>query len=885
VTKANKKTINQYTAEEIQVLEGLEPVRKRPGMYIGSTDTRGLHHLVTEIIDNSVDEAIAGYASNVYVIIQKDNKVTIYDDGRGIPVETHKKTGLSALEVAMTKLHAGAKFSNNAYQASGGLHGIGASAVNALSSWLKVEVIRNKKLYTQEYKQGKPKTKVKEGKVPGEKGFYQNPSGTKTTFLPDPAVFKESREFSFKRIKLSLRERAYLVAGVFFHLYDKRNNNECHFYFDGGIKSLVKHLNKGKKTIHPIIYAKRDLDEFDFPIGAEVALQYNEGFAENVVSFANVINTPDGGTHLTGFRTALTKAVKDYVVKKDLLKGEKGGFVGDDLKEGLTAVVFLKMPASDIQFESQTKTKLNNPEAQSAVYTVTREALDVYFEEHPNEARKILEKVVLAAKARMAARAAKDAVIRKGALEGMTLPGKLADCQQSDPSKSEIYIVEGDSAGGCFSDDTKIALTDGRNVSFTKLIQEDKKGKKNYCYTILETGQIGVGKITNPRKTKKNTNVIKIILDNNQEIICTPDHLFMLNDGSYKKAEHLTKKDSLMPLYRKLSKIKDKNITIDGSEMVYDVKKKKWVFTHILADKYNLEHKKYKKLYKYHKHHKDFNKLNNNPDNIERLPKNKHLRLCQRFFDNNKKQMLEAVSCYNHKIKKIIKLKTKIDVYDLEVPETHNFALASGIFVHNSAKQGRDRKFQAILPLGGKILNTERARLDKIIEFDELKALIIALGTGIGETFDIEKLRYHRVVIMCDADVDGEHIATLLLTFFYRHLKPVVDQGYLYIALPPLYKIQIGKEIHYAYNEEQKKEVFAKNKDKKIQLQRYKGLGEMNPNQLWETTMDPQNRILKKVQVEDAVQADQTFNMLMGQEVPPRRKFIQTHAKMANLDI
>lgn len=646
----SKTNASQYTAEQIQVLEGLEPVRKRPGMYIGSTDSRGLRHLVTEIIDNSVDEAIAGYATNVYVVIEKDGKVTIYDNGRGIPVEMHQKTKLSALEVAMTKLHAGAKFTSNTYQASGGLHGIGASAVNALSSWLKVEVIRNNKLYTQEYKQGQPQTKVVENPIPDEKGFYQFSSGTKTTFLPDVTIFKETTEFSFTKIKASLRERAYLVAGVFFHLYDRRNNNQCHFYFDGGIKSLVKHLNKGKKVIHPIIYAKRDLDEFDFPMGAEIALQYNESFTENVVSFANVINTPDGGTHLTGFRTALTKAVKEYVTKHGLLKGEKGDFIGDDLKEGLTAVVFLKMPASDIQFESQTKTKLNNPEAQSAVYTVTKEALDVYFEEHPNEARNILEKIILAAKARMAARAAKDAVIRKGALEGMTLPGKLADCQESDPSKSEIYIVEGDSAGG-------------------------------------------------------------------------------------------------------------------------------------------------------------------------------------------------------------------------------------------SAKQGRDRKFQAILPLGGKILNTERARLDKIIEFDELKALIIALGTGIGETLNIEKLRYHRIVIMCDADVDGEHIATLLLTFFYRHLKPIVDQGYLYIALPPLYKIQAGKEIHYAYNEEQRKELLTKFKDKNVQMQRYKGLGEMNPEQLWETTMDPQNRILKKVTVEDGGKADQTFNMLMGQEVPPRRKFIQAHAKMANLDI
>lgn len=649
--KKLQKPLAKYTAEEIQVLEGLEPVRKRPGMYIGSTDSRGLHHLATEIIDNSVDEAIAGFAKNVYISIDENNQLTVYDDGRGIPVETHKKTGLSALEVAMTKLHAGAKFDDRTYQASGGLHGIGASAVNALSSWMKVEVIRKKKLYTQEYKKGEPQTKVLEKKLPRDKkNFYSFSSGTKTSFIYDASLFRKKPKFSFKIIKKSLRERAYLVAGLYFHLYDQRTKKECHFYFEGGIKSLIRHLNKNKKVFHPIIYVERQLDDddFHFPIGVEVAIQYNESFSENIMSFANVINTPDGGTHLTGFRTALTKSIKDYAVRQGALKREKNGFVGEDLKEGLTAVIFVKMPASDIQFESQTKTKLNNPEAQSAVYTTVKEALDVYFEEHPSDGKRILEKVLLAAKARMAARAARDAVVRKGVLEGMTLPGKLADCQESDPAKSELYIVEGDSAGG-------------------------------------------------------------------------------------------------------------------------------------------------------------------------------------------------------------------------------------------SAKQGRDRKFQAILPLGGKILNTERARLDKIINFEELKALIIALGMGIGETLDPEKARYHRIIIMCDADVDGEHIVTLLLTFFYRHLKPVVDHGYLYIAMPPLYKIQSGKEIHYAYDEEEKKTITKKLK--KYTLQRYKGLGEMNPNQLWETTMNPEKRTLKQVTIEDAAKADQVFNMLMGEEVPPRKRFIQTHAKLATLDI
>ncbi len=647
----------KYTAKNIQVLEGLEPVRKRPGMYIGSTDSKGLHHLLTEIIDNSVDEAIAGSAQNVFVMITKEGLAMVADDGRGIPVDKHK-SGVSALEIAMTKLHAGAKFDGQVYQASGGLHGIGASAVNALSSWMKVEVQRKNHTYIQEYEKGRPLFSVRELKKQ-EKSlfkqyFSQIKNGTLTIFKPDNDIFSTT-DFSLSIIKNMIRERAYLVAGLCFHIFDERTKEKYNFYFEGGIKSLVEHLNRHKKALHPVIYFSKEITDFALPVGVEVAVQYTESFSENIESFANVINTKDGGTHLTGFRMALTKSIKDYAIKQGVIKEQKNGLTGDDLKEGLTAVIFVKMPSSQIQFESQTKTKLNNAEAQSAAYNVVKESLDVYFEEHPSEAKRILEKVLLAAKARMAARAARDAVVRKSALEGMTLPGKLADCQEKDPTKSELFIVEGDSAGG-------------------------------------------------------------------------------------------------------------------------------------------------------------------------------------------------------------------------------------------SAKQGRDRRFQAILPLGGKILNTERARLDKIISFEELKALIIALGMGIGETLTPEKIRYHRIIIMCDADVDGEHIATLLLTFFYRHLKTVIENGYLYIALPPLYKIQKGKEIRYAYNDEEKDNIIsdlAKNdKTKKsVVLQRYKGLGEMNPIQLWETTMDPKMRLIKKVTIDDAARADEVFNMLMGEEVPPRRKFIQTHAKLATLDI
>ena len=639
---------DSYTAKDIQVLEGLEPVRKRPGMFVGSTDINGLHELVKEIIDNSVDEALAGYAKNVWLVIDKDEKITVADDGRGIPVELHPKAKKSTLEVTMTVLHAGGKFGAGAYKVSGGLHGVGASAVNALSDWMRVEVRRDNKIYAQEYKRGKPTTKVdvtKDSQLP--KILTVGQTGTTSIFLPDKSIFSTVK-VDFKAISKKVKERAYLVAGLFFHLYDERNDKELHFYFDGGIRSLVRHLNKDKQAINDIpFYVSKSLEE----VMVEASFQYNDGYQETVESFANVIATQEGGTHLTGFRMALTRAINDYARKNNILKEKDMNLSGEDMREGLTAVIAIKMNSEHLQFEGQTKSKLGNAEIQPIVNQVVKEGIDTYLEENPNQARKIMEKVILAAKARLAARAAKEAVLRKGALDGMSLPGKLTDCQEKDPAASELYLVEGDSAGG-------------------------------------------------------------------------------------------------------------------------------------------------------------------------------------------------------------------------------------------SAKQGRDRKFQAILPLRGKILNTERARLDKILEFEEIKTLIIALGTGIGDTVNIEKARYHRIVIMTDADVDGEHIMTLLLTFFFRYLPGLIEKGYLYIAMPPLYKITIVKEFYYAYNDAEKDSILKlKANGKKISIQRYKGLGEMNPDQLWETTMNPQTRIMKQINIEDASEADHVFSMLMGNEVPPRKRFIQTHAKNATLDI
>ncbi len=641
------KNKSDYGAESIVVLEGLEPVRKRPGMYIGTTSQAGVNHCLNEIVDNAIDEALAGFCKNVVVRIEENGYFTVFDDGRGIPVDIIPKYNTSALEIVMTKLHAGGKFSQGAYKISGGLHGVGASVVNALSDHVIIEIKRDGKLYRQEYKRGVPQYKVQ--KVKDSLLKFPFSQGTAVSFIPDKSIFNETIEINYQILKKQLKERAYLIKNVMFHIENLKSSDKLAYFFDGGIISLINDLNRGKKVLHDPIHIRKAEGDKE----AEISIQYNDSMNEIVYSFVNVINTHEGGTHLTGFRMALTKAINNYA-KKELSEKDSGDpLTGDDIKEGLTAIVYVKMPSTNLQFEGQTKTKLGNSEVQSFVQQAVSEYLDVYFEENPKVGKEILAKILLAQKARLAAKAAKEAVLRKGALEGSTLPGKLADCAERDPAKSELFMVEGNSAGG-------------------------------------------------------------------------------------------------------------------------------------------------------------------------------------------------------------------------------------------TAKQGRDRKFQAILPLRGKVLNTERAYLDKVLAFREIKDLVIALGMGIGETIDYKKLRYHKVVIMTDADVDGEHIRTLLLTFFFRHMPAIIQNGHLYVAQPPLFKIQYGKKVQYAYSEEEKSRVLKKiATDEKSNpvVQRYKGLGEMNPEQLWETTMNPQNRILKQVTVSDEQESDHVFAMLMGDEVPPRKKFITTHAKLANLDV
>ncbi len=636
--KRGGKAGGDYTAASIQVLEGLEAVRRRPGMYIGSTDERGLHHLVWEVVDNSIDEAMAGHATTILVNIKADGTVIVQDDGRGVPVGKHS-TGKDALEVVHTVLHAGGKFGGGGYKVSGGLHGVGVSVVNALSEWMRVESARDGSVWMQEYERGKPKASVKKLGPQGDR------RGTLTSFRADSQMF-ETTEYSFDAISQRIRESAYLTKGVWITLVDERVDRERSFYFEGGLESFVRHLNRNKETLHNRpMYVERK----EGSTAVEVALQYNDSYTENVLAFANNINTVDGGTHVTGFRAALTSSLNDWARRSGVLRDSEGNLSGDDVREGLTAVISVKL--TDPQFEGQTKAKLGNAEVKGQVQTAVADAIGQHLDENPADGRRIIEKCLTAARAREAARKARDLVLRKGALEGMSLPGKLADCQERDPARSEIYIVEGDSAGG-------------------------------------------------------------------------------------------------------------------------------------------------------------------------------------------------------------------------------------------SAKAGRDRRFQAILPMFGKMLNVEKARLDKVLSSDKIRPLIIALGAGIGEGFDVAKVRYHRIILMSDADVDGAHIRTLLLTFFYRHMPEVIRAGYLYIAQPPLYRVSTGKQTRYAQSEKERDRIIKEFNVKNLSVQRFKGLGEMNAEQLWETTMNPETRTLLRVDIEDGAEADDIFTRLMGERVEPRKEFIKAEArKVQNLDV
>ncbi|MEN7982680.1 MAG: ATP-binding protein, partial [Nanoarchaeota archaeon] len=661
-----------YDAESIKVLEGLEGVRKRPAMYIGSTGEEGIHHCVYEVIDNSVDEAMAGHGDRISVSINSDGSVTVEDNGRGFPVDIHPQFKIPAVEVALTKLHAGGKFDKKSYAISGGLHGVGVSCVNALSSKLIVEVKRGGKIYRQEYSKGNSKTKLK---VIGS--CLKDETGTKIIFTPDSEIFS-TINFKFKTLETRFREIAYLNAGLKIILKEESTGKKEEFYASGGLIEFVKWINKSKEVLNPKpIYFQKQMNG----VIIEVAVQYNSGYRENIFGFVNTINTVEGGTHVSGLKTALTRVVNDYVKKKGMLKNET--LSGDDVREGLTCVISIKI--GEPQFEGQTKTKLGNSEVKGFVDSMVTSALSEFFEENPSVARKIVSKALDSAKARLAAKKAKDLVRRKNAFSLGGLPGKLSDCSSKKNDDTELYIVEGESAGGCFSGDTKVALVDGRDLSFRELVHEDKQNKENFCYTIKENGSVGIGKVENPRMTKKDTSVIKIILDNNEEITCTPDHKFMLRNGNYKQARSLTINDSIMPLNKKISKIGGR-ITIEGYEMVWS--NNKWIFTHLLADKYNLEKREYDFEQGQHRHHIDFNKLNNNPLNIIRMMKDEHLILHTEHLKN---------TLHREDVKEKCRQLKKTPEYRKKMSEWANKPEVSKMLSQNAKKQWQNLEYKKFM--------------------------------------------------------------------------------------------------------------------------------------------------------------------------------------------
>jgi DNA gyrase subunit B len=858
---------SSYGADQIKVLEGIEHVRMRPGMYIGSTGPRGLHHLVYEVVDNSIDEALAGYCTDIVIDINANGSVTVTDDGRGIPTDIHSKTGKSALETVMTKLGAGGKFGDGGYKVSGGLHGVGISVVNALSEFVEVTVWREHKIHHQRYERGVPVTELEVEPSKEKNGR----TGTSVTFMPDTTIFTGGIEFDYATLAGRLRELAYLNAGVKITFGDRRPE-EPHietYIYEGGIREYVAYMTAEKEPLHKdIIYVSREKNN----VQVEVALQWCvDAYSDNLLGFANNIRTIDGGTHLEGLKAVLTRTMNNFARKRNKIKENEANLAGENVREGLTGVISVKVP--NPEFEGQTKTKLGNTEVRGVVDSLVNEVLSEYLEFNLNVGDSIIEKAIQAFKAAEAARRARELVRRKSVLESSPLPGKLADCSSRDPAESEIYIVEGDSAGGCHIGTTLVALTDGRSLSLEQIVAEQEQGQEHFCYTMKQDGKVGIERIINARMTKKNAEVVKLTLDNGEEIICTPDHPYMLRDGTYKPAGLLTPQDSLMPLHRQISSKNERGSGLDGYEMVWssesEYSKSIAVLKQIEIDRGCLDLDAYLNY-----------RLQTKDKSLLRFDT-----FCDRYFEGDEAKAREAVANYNHRIVSIERLEEKYDVYDIEVPNTHNFALASGVFVHNSAKQGRDRQFQAILPLRGKILNIEKTDDAKIYKNNEIQSLITALGLGIkGEEFDDAQLRYHRIIIMTDADVDGAHIRTLLLTFFYRYQRELVDRGYVYIACPPLYKVERGRNHYYCYSDRELQQRIAEfPANANYTIQRFKGLGEMMPAQLWDTTMNPETRTLKQVEIEDAAEADRMFTVLMGDRVAPRREFIETHAPKLNL--
>ncbi len=1157
---------SEYTADKLRLMEGVEHVRQVPAMYIGDTGPKGLHHLMFEIVDNSVDEILAGRASEIWVTLNPDQSIAVRDNGNGIPTGINKQTGLSGVELAMTKLNAGGKFGDGGYKVSGGLHGVGLSCVNFLSEWCEAIIEQNGKIFKLRCERGKPKGKLKEIGV-------SDSHGTTLSWLADTEIFGE---FTYKPeiFEERIRNTCYLNREATIHFHDKLTGAEpVTYHYERGIYELVEHLNENKTSIGNPIYINKTRED----VQVEIALQYNDTYSETVLSYANNVHTKEGGTHLSGFRTALTRVINQYARKSGAIKEKDINLSGDDVREGLVAVISVRLFKP--QFEGQTKAKLGNSDVEGIVNSIMGEGLTQFLEENPAVGKKIIDKALTAQRARDAARKAADLIKRQSSLENSNLPGKLADCTERDPKKCELFLVEGDSAGGCVLNSTLLKLADGNFKTMQELADDWDKGITHFGYATNEKGDVRVVPLIEPRLTKRNASLVEVELDNGESIRCTPDHPFRLRDGSYRAASELVSGESLMPLKQRLTE-KGESLGA-GYEMVWANGKQRWVHTHHLADLYNLHTGVYNYKSGNVRHHKDINKRNNDPRNIVRMDALDHLALhrqmahllwqnpeyrakmaatasmtarrlwqdplyrqkmvrvmrdfatqqwqdpahrermsesakaqwrnseyrqfisdcvkrqrqdnelnqrllrgfaawfsdltsdeyeeycermrslqetywadgdrrreqservrrhfeehpearerhrqlaveqwddeglrlwrsvqtenqwkdeafrerhtqdvrrwrednpehtdkivagfrkawqnpdkkasilnglagwregtspeekgrrireghkfkalrllsaavketdtrraydrlrsesgptaprydtlLQRHFAGNEPAMLEAASNYNCKVVAVRALEETGDVYDLTVDKYHNFALASGVFVHNSAKQGRDRRYQAILPLRGKIINTSKAALDKTLENNEVRSLITALGIGIkvdsdgddeGEStskFDMSKLRYDRIIIMTDADVDGDHIRTLLLTFFFSYMQPLIEQGHVYIAQPPLYSIKSGKDTRlYARSEEERDRIVKELKRKDVQVGRFKGLGEMNAQELFETTLNIETRSLARVTLEDANAAAEMFSILMSDKVEPRKQFIIKYAReVSNVD-
>lgn len=1061
-----------YEASSIKVLENRDAVRQRPGMYIGGTGAAGFHHLLWEIVDNGVDEAIGGHASTIHVTLHDDGRtITVQDDGRGIPVEVHPDKGVSTLEVVFTVLHAGGKFGGDSYGASGGLHGVGASVVNFLSSKMVVEVRRAGKVHQQTFTQGTPNGPVSEIDT-----CRKNDTGTKVTFTPDPEMFGTEQNFDADLIRERLEIKTYLNKGMRIVFVDEVVGDTATYQHDGGVAEYLEKVVKDAKTppvhIKPIV-----LEEEASGVRIDLAFQWTEDTKEDTRSFVNTIPTRSGGTHESGFRSGMVAAVRSYMdMNGSAPKSLK--ITTDDIREGLKAVVSVFF-AGDMEIEGQTKERLNNAEIKPIVTGVVKSYLEQHFLNHSSVADKIMERIVQAARAREASRSASRHVRRKKPVsKKLTLPGKLADCSSTDASISELFLVEGDSAGGCFSGDTKVALADGRHITFEELRAEYLEGKTNYCYTILDDGSVGVEKVTNVRKTKADVDVVRVRIDNGEEVRCTPCHRFMLRDGTYRRADSLVPGDSLMPFRTKLSQLKSGHQTLNGYLMIFDPSKRRWRYAHWISDSYNLSRGTYTASRNQHRHHIDFNKLNNNPTNITRMDKEAHLELhrttldktlhteevwdrlrelrqtdefrekmsavmkeqghliserskkqwqdpeyqkymreawktfyeenqeyreevlerlyreqeaywaveenriaqservtkyyednpeakkerraealeqwedpelrkwraqktseqwtedfrvqrkktlaktyyantvaglarfktedgvdldayrewrvsnkkrahlmfstfVNRYFDGDEASAIAAVVNHNHKVLSVTPIEGMEDVFDLEVPGTHNFALSNGIFVHNSAKQARDRETQAILPLRGKILNTESANMKSILKNKEITAIVEALGCGMDDKFDLSRLRYNKIILLMDADSDGHHITTLLLTFFYRYMPQLIQGGHLYLAQPPLYRITVGSTVHWAATEEEKNKILSETGSRTVDIARFKGLGEMMKDTLRDTTLNPSTRNLLQVEVPPDLEdeTDQTIKALLGKGASDRYAFIIANLK------